>query len=196
MGGEMRPCTRCKGSGTQVNDYGYTVHCENCAGTGIYTGDDDDCFEPWELVGSEIAAAAKWWADHLRTNHAPKVDNGARTEEQRIGELLIGLVQSLVKPLSPETADRFERELAAKMISDFSEGWDPSRPLWGAAFRTIGTDYHPDGFLQAAGRAAGIERLDPYLPIKTIMWVNPGKVVVRCGYAAHEEVIYEAPAES
>jgi hypothetical protein len=54
----------------------------------------------------------------------------------------------------------------------------------------LSTDYDPKNELKEALHEAEIYDGSARLPIKTLMWVEPGKVSVACGYGASEKVIY------
>ena len=133
----------------------------------------------------EVTIAAKWWADQLRKN---VVHNDAGD-----GDLNMALAWGyarLRKPFTSEQIDAFEQALVLGIQENCDkEGWDESNPIWGGYMRAIGVDYHPDMILDAAGQSAGID-VDWQLPVKTVMWINPGSVTVRNGYGAEVKALY------
>ena len=62
----------------------------------------------------------------------------------------------------------------------------------GSYNRVVSTDYGPDDVLKDAANKAHINGQMFRFPMKTIMWINPGRVEVRPGYAAQEITIYPA----
>ena len=143
------------------------------------------------LVGEdapEIVAAAKWWADVLRSG--ARFDNG----DNSAAGGLAGAMALLSRPkFAAEVLDKFEAELRAGMARRFNDlgGWSAEQPDWGSYGRCVSVDYGPcqvlsDALARAGGRDNGIT----CFPWKTVMWVDPGKVTVRHGYAAPVKTIY------
>jgi hypothetical protein len=54
----------------------------------------------------------------------------------------------------------------------------------------LSTDYAPEDALLEAVQRAGIDNAEVRFPIKTMMWIEFGRVSVKCGYGAPVEVIY------
>lgn len=134
----------------------------------------------------EISAAAKWWADQLRTK--PKHDNGDATHA-----LLYSLVSAVTKLNPPEVADRFEVILRGKLAAQINDGksWYPEEPNRASYNRGVYVDYHAPPVLMDSLAEAGGEGGDMMtFPCKTSMWINPGKVIVKNGYGADEQTIY------
>jgi hypothetical protein len=128
----------------------------------------------------EARTAAKWWADQLRDQ--PQHDNG-----DALGSAFAGLVAARLPPLTYEQIAAFEQHLCAGLLVLLkADTWDETDPGRGGYFRTVAVDYDPDPLLTGAARQAGF-KADLRLPIKTVMWINPGEVSVACGYGAPEE---------
>jgi BTG family len=148
----------------------------------------------------EAIAAADWWAAKL--GHATHILG--RPDDPSVGTAMImanaatGLAS---RTYTDEQRDRF-RVAAAERIEahlqryteqwPFEGSWDPAEPFRGAALRTIHVDYGPDPILLDAADQTGIiiGMLD--LPMKTVMWVNPGLVEVAEGYGVERVVVWRA----
>ena len=133
----------------------------------------------------EVAAAAKWWADQLR--HKPVHDNG-----DVMGSMLATLAAANLAPISDEQIAAFESALASHLQAACEKHWHSDDPIRGGVYRTTATDYAPEGVLVDALQDAGIADGDLRLPIKTVVWIDPGKVDVACGYGAKPVRIYPA----
>lgn len=131
---------------------------------------------------NEIAAAVKWWADCLRS---PRPHNNGDAMQS----MLSTAVTRSKSPLSEEQIAGFEKSLEATIRRSCQECWDPAEPSRGSYFRTIGVDYGPDLCLVTAANVGGFD-IDYRLPIKTVMWINPGEVKVAEGYGAAPKVIW------
>lgn len=118
----------------------------------------------------EIKAAAKWWADCLRTpkrhNNGDSLHNG-----------MMALLMERSAPIEADKIDRFQEELE-KSLRGRTRDW-------------ISVDYGPDITLTDACGRAEIEDIGYRFPVKTCMWINPGEVKVSCGYRAPEEILYK-----
>jgi hypothetical protein len=137
-------------------------------------------------VFPEIAAAAKWWADQLRM--PPFMDNGDAYQS-----ILGSTTAVTLPPLQENQIGRFERWLAWLCQTNFSKNWNPSEPDWARGCRTLATDYGPDLTLHFAAKRAGIiGDLMLRFPWKTVMWISPGSVKLRCGYGAQELELFKA----
>ena len=134
----------------------------------------------------EALVAARWWADRIRKPSKMNCGDGPGTDlinavanAAQCHERLNGQVKD---------ADEFEAVLAGLIQERIIESswWNPEDPLWGGYYRVIGVDYHPDKILvDAYGKETTL------FPIKTHMWINPGKVSVRFGYGQPIVVIWE-----
>jgi hypothetical protein len=86
------------------------------------------------------------------------------------------------------TAEEIEAFRAAleRRIEEFlaSNPWYPGDPGRGSYFRVVECGYGPDQVLTQAAEDAGITVSILELPMKTVMWVNPGEVTVSAGYQA------------
>lgn len=120
---------------------------------------------------NEIKAAAKWWADQLRSK--PKHDNG-----DGFHNALMSLLAERITPLPESEIQKFQDCLEDVLKKN-------------EYIYCVSVDYGACGNLASAADAAGINIQDR-LPVKTNMWIEPGKVKVSCGYRAPIEVIYEA----
>ena len=129
----------------------------------------------------EVEAAADWWANAL-----------SRVQVQDNGDLfqsaLATFAASTAKPLEENEREAFKRSLAERLDEHVSKG--------GFERRAVGVDYGPDVVLaEALVDAVGLDRarkLSLLWPIKTTMWIDPGKVAIRHGYGAPIRTIYEA----
>jgi hypothetical protein len=135
----------------------------------------------------EIKVAAKWWADIILG--APQ-DNGDAFQSGFATALGLRMPHP-----TPEQAERFRELLETKLMAHTqSEHWRPDDPIWGGARRTLAVDYHPCALLDDTAKAAGIDVNFSTFPMKTVMWIDPGKVEVRCGYGAPIETLFPPPA--
>lgn len=129
------------------------------------------------MVKPEIEAAADWWASKLgvgRCASGAADVAAARTRGKRSFEEVATFRAALL--------DTLEARMA---------------PLWdtpnGASRRTVRVDYDPDPALADAAAAAGLELKYGELPIKTVMWIDPGVVTVKEGYGAQRTLAWSAP---
>ncbi|MGP4085472.1 hypothetical protein [Streptomyces sp. KR55] len=139
----------------------------------------------------EAVAAANWWAEQLAT--LPQHDVGAplstafanvATEHGR-------------RQRTPEQIDAFRTALADRIEQHVAQySWRPDEPDFGSYMRSIGVDYGPDDVLADAAERAGFKLTSFDLPMKTVMWINPGIVKVAEGHGAGPVVIWEAPGDS
>jgi hypothetical protein len=132
----------------------------------------------------EARAAARWWADQLTA------DEPHRTGDA-MSEAFATFARSKTAAPTADQVETFRASLEAailRMLRGPDSSWEAAvaarEPRWGAAFRTVATDYGPEGILKEAAEAAGINTL--LLPVKTCMWVNPGSVRVSHGYNSAE----------
>lgn len=131
----------------------------------------------------EAQAAAKWWAERIAG------DDDIRTGDA-MNDSFATAARDMVKTPDAEQVETFrihlERGILAEVVT--SGSWqnavEKGDPQWGSVMRTIAVDYGPDPILAEAIEAAGISRLR--LPMKTVMWVNPGSVAVSHGHGVAE----------
>ena len=144
----------------------------------------------WE---TELREGCKWWANVLR--------DGAKHDAGDAGiNAMAAWAQEGQKSLPESQLAAFEEALFKRMtehwmqynrVESFAEGtgsvhwviatdYSPCRPMGQAA--------HDAGIFPDSGAGDSITRF----PCKTIMWLEPGKVTVRYGYAAPIETIWEA----
>lgn len=134
----------------------------------------------------EARTAAHWWADHLTA------DQTIRTGDA-MNEAFAMYARSKQAPPTPEQVEAFRESLEQgilAMLRDPFNAWAKAveqGPQWGSALRTIGVDYHPDRILSDALDAAELpDGARLLLPMKTVMWVNPGIVKVAAGHGQPE----------
>ena len=135
----------------------------------------------------EVAIAARWWTYQL-LNMTPAESGDAFNDAFR--DTIRG---KFCRPVTPDKAADFEDALArlGHEVIDEDDGWDVTRPEWGAIHRTCcKVDYNASRVLTQAANEAGIANIDMRLPIKTVMWINPGSVKVAKGYRASVEEVY------
>jgi hypothetical protein len=120
---------------------------------------------------------AKWWTDQIKESSPQDVGDF-------VSSALAEWAKNEVKGLSPLTEQKlstFQSCLEANILRHLDETeWLETNPIWGSALRTVGIDYHPDRVLRDAIEEADISVL--YLPLKTIMWLNPDGVKVSLGH--------------
>lgn len=153
-------------------------------------------------IRPEARAAADWWASRL-ANGSDDHDLGGRDEAERdltataragSAALRQRFTAEQVESFADQLGEHIERHLV-KCESYPNEGaWDPADPRRGSALRAIGVDYGPDPVLNDAAERAGIKLKQFDLPMKTVMWVNPGEVSVAEGYGAAFVVIWQPTA--
>lgn len=102
------------------------------------------------------------------------------------------LAYSRTKTAVPEQdVLRFQEALERAIENKIKNAaWDIDNPLFGGVLRVIATDYGPDPVLYTALTLAGIRRPSSALPIKTVMWINPGHVSVVSGAGGASVDIY------
>lgn len=145
----------------------------------------------------EAVHAAIWWASRLG---CARHDLGGRDADERGKSALANFSAMLSgRVFTEEQRGAFRCELAvtieehlARWETESSEdAWRPDNPQWGSALRAFGCDYGPDPVLEEAAERAGFTLRSSDLPMKTVMWINPGQVKVAEGYSALPEVIWE-----
>ncbi len=138
----------------------------------------------------EIEAAVNWWKSVMRN---PKQDAGDGTVN-----MVAAWAKSHTPPMESDKIEDFGRELSSRLPAFLKKGaWKDAEEGdsgVGSMCRVLAVDYGPDTLLREAAEAAGIRAGsgDLCFPIKTVMWINPGRVSVSYGYGAKEEVIFEA----
>lgn len=137
-------------------------------------------------VRPEAAAAAEWWAEQLR--NPPVHSNGDADDDELDSAWLIGLVGNhLREQQSEETIEAFRLHLGEEIerhLQRYGGSWDPAHPGTGSMLRCVDVEYSPHETLTAAAAAAGFRLGSFDLPIKTVMWIDPGLVRVRSGARA------------
>ena len=146
----------------------------------------------------EAEAAAAWWASRLgnATQDLGQRDPAAR----RMSADAFALGALLGRTYTAEQVDVFRRELAVTIeehlrqweAPPFEDAWNPDEPQRGSALRSFGCDYHPEPVLANAADRAGIKIGSLDLPMKTVMWVNPGIVRVSEGHSGDVVTVWES----
>ncbi|MGW0993508.1 hypothetical protein [Streptomyces sp. NPDC002520] len=137
----------------------------------------------------EAIAAADWWAAKLAS--PARHDVGA-TESNALANTVSALVQ---RQRSQAQIEAFREALAEEIEQHVEKySWRPDEPDFGSYMRSIMVDYGPDPVLADAAEHAGFELKVLDLPMKTVMWINPGIVKVAEGYSAQPVIIWRAGA--
>lgn len=95
---------------------------------------------------------------------------------------------------TPEQIEAFRVALAEvieQKLRERPEEWRPDNPSWASAFRQIAGDYRPAQELETAAEEAGFKLKMFDVPMKTVMWVNPGIVKVAVGHGGITEVVWQ-----
>jgi len=129
----------------------------------------------------QIEAAVNWWADKLRFCKQSGLSAEERRDPANQGYQFAEILMTISKPsVTDEQIEKFKQSLAAQIENN--------------RIRTLSVDYDPDRTLADALIAARIPDDKGTLPIKTTMWLDDGKVSVRYGYGAPEEIILQGGA--
>ncbi|MFJ6841376.1 hypothetical protein ACIQRE_01755 [Streptomyces griseoluteus] len=135
----------------------------------------------------ESVAAADWWAQRLSKPFQHDVGAAEPTT------LATGVAALVRRQRTQAQIEAFRRVLADEIESHVSQyDWRPGQPEFGSYMRSIGVDYGPDEVLAHAAELAGFELRMLDLPMKTVMWINPGIVSVAEGHAARRVTIWKA----
>lgn len=144
------------------------------------------------MHSEEAEVAADWWADQLARAFRADIGDGVKDA------MLEWAQEKLPKPDS-EQVSAFRDALRDIVQREFvgSDSWmravAKTDPTWGSALRTLDVDYGPCPELQEALKAADLHTgILSGLPPKTVMWVNPGQVLVAHGYRKPREAIWAA----
>lgn len=140
------------------------------------------------MLEQEISAAVDWWTAQLQQ----PARHDAGDFEINTFAWMSGM--KTYTPLSDAQLTAFRAALQQE-ITALVELHPPltGNPHYGAALRTVSVDYQPDDTLSKATKTADIDSFMRF-PLKTVMWIDPGYVSVRCGYGAQEEVVWQASA--
>lgn len=148
----------------------------------------------------EAVAAAAWWA--AKIGHATHIIGRPDDPSVATGTAFANAATAFAgRTYTDEQREAFREALAARIeehIQKFSErwpwegSWDPAEPFRASAMRTIHCDYGPDPMLADAAEQAGIKVTMLDVPMKTVMWVNPGEVKVSEGYGADPVTVWAA----
>lgn len=130
-----------------------------------------------ELAKRVAQEASNWWADVI-TN--PKFDIGADNVEAMYAEALATLK---VRPVTGTNISNFREELYHNIMSRIDSLNDNMSIIYDV-------DYAPDRNLREIAGHCNIPESN--FPLKTTMWVYKDAVVVRYGYRANLEYIYDS----
>jgi hypothetical protein len=134
----------------------------------------------------EAVAAADWWAQQLAAPADHEIGSPTQTAFANAATT-IGR-----NPKAPEQIEAFRAAAADAIEGHVSQyEWRPDEPLFGSYMRTITCDYGPDPLLADAAERAGFKLSTLDLPMKTVMWVNPGKVSVAVGHGGGQQVVWQ-----
>lgn len=145
----------------------------------------------------ESLAAAAWWASRLgRAEH----DLGTRDRDEREKTARADIVSALmgraftdeqVAAFQSELGFTIEQHLIREEATYHRDSWRPHEPQWGSGCQAFGCDYGPEWMLTQAAEEAGFKLGMLDLPLKTVMWVNPGEVKVREGVGGDVVTVWE-----
>lgn len=136
----------------------------------------------------EAVSAADWWAQQLEQEPVHGIGSPDQTDFANAATA-VGR-----KSKTPEQIEAFRVALAdviERKLSRRSEDWRPDDPLFASAFRTIAGDYRPAEELEAAAEEAGFRLKMLDVPMKTVMWINPGIVKVAVGHGGIIETVWQ-----
>lgn len=139
---------------------------------------------------AEAVHAANWWASRLG-NAEPHVTD-SRDDAERETQAVAVFASSFSRTFTDQQRTAFARELAPLIEAHLRENetgiwegaWRRDDPKRGSAIRDVSIDYAAHPVLRQAAEAAGIELKTLDLPLKTVMWINPGEVIVAEGYGS------------
>lgn len=135
----------------------------------------------------EAVAAANWWAQQLE--QPPLHGLGAR-EQTNIANAATAVGRTQKTPEQVEAFRTALAEVIEQELSERPEDWRPGDPSFASAFRAIAGDYRPARELETAAERAGFKLKMFDVPMKTVMWVNPGVVTVAVGHGGITEVVW------
>lgn len=121
--------------------------------------------------------ASNWWSDIITS---PKFDIGADNVEAMFAKAIATIN---VKPISGNSIKCFREELYHNIMSRIDSLNDNMSIIYDV-------DYAPDRNLRAIAEHCNIPESN--FPLKTTMWVYKDAVVVRYGYRASLEYIYDS----
>jgi hypothetical protein len=133
----------------------------------------------------EAVAAADWWAARL---HEPASRHP--TDDEDTSRMLM-VLDALREGRHPQQVDAFRQHLAARTEEHLSRWcWDPADPLRAAELRALRFEFDPDGVLAGAAQDTGITLGLGDLPVKTVMYIDPGCVSVASAYRAERITVW------
>lgn len=140
---------------------------------------------------AEAVHAARWWASRLG-NAVQHITDRRGQAERDTQDFTSFAAAASGRSFTDEQRAAFARHLAPLIETHLREretgiwdgAWRTGEPAWGSAIRDISIDYGAHPVLRAAAALAGFSLMTLDLPVKTVMWINPGEVVVAEGYNA------------
>jgi hypothetical protein len=136
----------------------------------------------------EAAAAAAWWAEQLATPSHHDVGAPLRTASANVTTAhgRRQRTREQIDAFRTALADRIEKHLAKYC-------WLPDEPDFGSYMRAVVVDPVPDDVLADAAERAGFRLTSFDLPMRTVMWIDPGIVKVAAGHGAGSVVVWATP---
>lgn len=126
---------------------------------------------------AEIKIAVDWWVGQLR---------GPTRQDTGDGNLDVMLQEAIkcMPVITSEQLEAFRDNLTSLLPGYLTPNWYPDDfdYRYARALRALDCDYNPCQLLVAAATPAGIRPSCPPFPVKTCMWISPGRVQVRHGY--------------
>lgn len=146
-------------------------------------------------IRPEAQAAADWWAEALASG-TDDHDLGDRDASERDLTATARAGSAWLRQrFTAEQVEAFRREVAEGIEQHLAKSsWDPAAPLVASALRALQCDYGPDAVLAEAAERVGVKLKMFDLPMKTVMWINPGEVKVSAGYGADVVVVWSDPS--
>lgn len=130
-------------------------------------------------VPAEVEAAIGWWGEQVA---GPL----ARNNGDDLQSIMLMLVAAKAPVPGEEEVRRFAEELRARWRERHARAWAGGRSfVWSC-------DCGPGADLFEAAAAAGIDARN--FPVKTVCWVEPGRVAVARGYRAPIVALYPPAA--
>lgn len=130
-----------------------------------------------EIISNEVLEiAANWWINSLES---PQRDNGDKSNE--------GVYTSILSLLAIKNDNTSELQASAfkKSLVSYLQG----ERAYFSDSHLLDVDYHPCAALAHAAKESGIS--SSRFSWKTTMWIYADKVVVRAGYGAPSQVIWQ-----
>lgn len=121
-----------------------------------------------------IQVATEWWTQAIKN---PKFDNGDYSDKGTIAMMVATVANDNI--VTPEVELVFKTELKKIIYSQ----------LINPGYIVLSVDYWPNYYLAVAAQKAGLSAIG--FPFKTEMHMDRKKVIVKDGYGADYQVIYD-----